>query len=338
MTNYRSVKRCNARIRQLEKMLAGKPKKTYNKEETSKLKDKAINTLTERVAVRVANRQIAKQRRSLVLRNFLWGSYDPVANEWEELNNVPTQYNLISWNGISSDLLFYIQKEDVEMQAAQLQANHPHTEMNEAAPPSGPDIGAPAPGLARGTTDTIKSGYRTSSVIFVTSLSAKLKININNHKIIHADGTSVGPPGVTRGYLEWAFVVVTLPQPIPDVNYAPPLSNPTADKLLPISSWGYNSLLDTQESSRKNELKRRVVARGKLRFSYDDVQEKQHYKTCSVNLKNPIMIKFDPKTQLGNATNKKIYFVCRSTIPEDPAFNDKKPSVFAVTKLFYYEQ
>lgn len=290
-----------------------KSKRSYQK--NKKLLDKKINTLVESRMQEIAKDEIDKNLKVLTSRKYLFTRYNPTNNEYSPL--VPPS-DLIDWNGHVVELS-NIPKTDIETRGNLPQLNDLLTSINEQT------------GDNDGTNQLMigdpMNGYRWSDIIYIRSVSAQLRIRSFELQ----EDIDLDIFGTVK--VKYAFIMVTDEQ---DVMYDP-LEEPEANQMLRMDPWGYKSSLDTDLALVFNSLKSRILCQGETTLVLNDSQTSEKYTTIYKKFNKPIQLVYKADDQNGQRVNKKIYFVTRSSVPANAAYNGVKPSLFACTKINYYE-
>lgn len=286
-----------------------KPRRRGN----SKLSDTKINTLVEQRMVEIAKKEVEKKLKILTSRKYLFHRYNNLTNEFTILN---PRSDLVDWRGNVVELS-NIPKTDVETRANVSQLDDPMTSQNEADDGNGQNqlmIGDPI------------NGYRWGDMIYIKSLSANLRIRSLN--LTEDDFDQFGTVKVKYAFVLWRDEESTMAQP---------LVEPQAQQLLRMNPFGYKGSLDKDLEMDFNGLNTRVLCAGECLLNLNDNQTTERWTTIYKKFDKPISIAYVDTDQTGQRCNKKIYFVCRSTIPSPSNFNDIKPSVYVCTKINYYE-
>lgn len=281
----------------------------------SKLLDKKINTATEVACLRIAKAEIEKNLKINTKRNYLFHTYDLETNEFAVLLDRP---DLIDWTGQVVELS-NIAKTDAQTLPNQPQADDPLTgnldENNDLDGPNqimlGQDI----------------SGERWTDIVYVKSLSAQVRLR---SFMLDTDDLDL----FQTIKIKYAFILVQDDEAtMMDVN-----NKPDANEMLFMQPFGYGGAkLDKELSFVFTARKRKVLCSGQTILNMNNDQTSEKFHSIYKKFDKPIQIVYPARDQNGQQANKKIYFVCRSTIPADSGYDGVKPSLYACCKINYYE-
>lgn len=303
----RSYKR---RARKANKFI--KSKKSYQR--NKKLLDKKINTLLESRMQEIAQDEIEKNLKVLTSRKYLYVKYNPQTNDFQVIQ--PTRRDLIDWEGRVTELT-NIPKTDMETLPNIPQAvDDLDTAIDETVNNNGVNtvmIGDPV------------NGYRFSDIIYIRSLSAQLRIRSFG---LTSDDIDI----FQTIKIKYAFIMVTGSQN----EMYDPLHEPSAKNLLRMDPWGYKSSLDPVQALEFNQVKSRILCQGETTLNMTEEQTSEVYTVIHKKFDKPLQLVYESDDMIGQKVNHKIYFVTRSTIPYSYT-EDIKPSLYACTKINYYE-
>lgn len=286
--------------------------KTRGSSKQSKLADKQVNTLIELRMKEVAQKEIQKQRKLLTSRKYIFHRYNPATNEFF---NLPSASHLVSWTGKVIELS-NISQVDIEMAVNAPQSDDPDTAANENLDGDGLAQGAPTQGI---------NGRRESNQIYIQSVSAQLRIR--SQRLGNNETDEYG-----RVHVKYAFVLWR----DEEVIMSDPTQEPDAQELLMMNVFGYAGKLDLSLEQTFHSLKTKVLCKGETFLNMNEDYTSEQWKTIFKKFEQPIKIQYAVASQNGQECNQKLYFVCRSSIP-DSADNGVKPTVYAVTKVNYWE-
>lgn len=294
------------------------PKKLYKRKyrvSVGKLLDKKVNTALEKRSKEIAIKEINKQRKVNLSRKFLFFKYDSSTNEF--LDHAPALINFakVNWGGRMCELTQFITKTDIEIVANVPPQDEKVTELNEALD---------GDGIAQGASTQRREGRRENEDIYITSISARIRIIIPPR-------TSADNSGIQNIKMKFAIV-----KHRPEDALAANLTDPK--ELLTWKPFGYSPQEDREKEAEDNRRKKRTLARGKYTINLNNTRGTEAYRIIYTKLKKPIHISFKPADQNGTSSSEKIYFVARSTVPTVPSYDSNQPSIHVCTKLRYYEQ
>lgn len=320
MARYVDGRDRNGNLRPRKKYRRRRQRRYKKTKKVSKLSDKKINTLVEVRMQEIAKTEIEKQRKLLTSRKYLFHAYNKLTNVFTAIttgSNPAVDESLIDWTGQIVELS-NIPQVDIEFETNVPQTDDPLTAINE---------NADGDGSGQGAMDLAMHGRRMSNSIFIQSVSADLRIVCQR---LEEDEQ----PIVNTLQLNYAFVLWRDIEVVMDtVDDAP-----DPNELLSMSNliFGYSGKLDPELEIKFHALKKRTLLRGKTSLSLNDIKSGDVYKTIFKKFKSPINIVYQKDSQNGQKCNKKLYFVCRSSVPDayDAAL---KPNVFVCTKVNYYE-
>lgn len=291
-------------------------KKTYHNKKrragTSKLSDTRINTLVEKRMVEIAEKTVHDNLKILTSRKYLFHRYNPNTNEFTVFD---PQRDLIDWTGSVVELS-NIPKTDIQTRLNAPQADDPDTAVIE------PLDGDGANQLMLGQAI---NGERWGDIIYIRSLSAQIRVR--SFQLTSEDMNLYGQVKVKYAFVLWRDI---------EENMDDAIVEPSASQLLRLNPWGYKGSLDKSLEMEFNALNSRVLCQGETILNVDENQTTERFTNIYKKFKKPIQISYDVEDQNGQKCNQKIYFVCRSTVP--PTYDDIKPSLYACTKVNYYEQ
>lgn len=279
-----------------------------------KLLDSKINTAVEVACLRIAKKEINKNIKVWTKRNYLFHSYDSSTNVFTALAGRP---DLIDWAGSVVEIS-NIAKMDQQTRPNVPQADDLLTgNVNENADGDGPNQ------LMVGVSSNER---RLTEMIFVRSISAQIRV-----RSFQLDDDLDLFQSVK---IKYAFVMVQDDEAV----MADPTDKPDANELLFMSPYGYGGAkLDPVLSSIFTARKKRILCSGETILNLMDTRTSEKFHTISKKFSTPIQITYPVLDQNGQQANKKIYFISRSTIPAHSDYDGVKPSVYACTKLNWYE-
>lgn len=294
-------------------------KQTYGKKKrrfqnSSKLSDKKINTLVEQRMVEIAKEEVEKNLKVLTSRKYLFHTYNPLTNEFQVLAN---RSDLIDWKGRVVEVS-NIPKTDVQTTLNQPQIDDPDTAQDENADGDGPNQ------LMLGQTI---HGERWGEIIYIKSLSANVRL-----RSILLEDTDIDLFGTVK--IKYAFVMWRDDEATMDLVGV----EPESQQLLRMNPFGYKGALDKSLEMDFNGLNTRILCQGECMLNLNESQTTERFTTIYKKFDKPLQIIYNERSQNGQVCNKKIYFVCRSTVPSPLSYADIKPSVYVCTKINYYEQ
>lgn len=276
-----------------------------------KLLDKKINTAVEVRMQQIAKKEIAKNRKLLTSRKYLFTDYDPNTNEF----SVGTSTSQIDWTGRCVELS-NIHKQDINFLANDDQKDDLDTSGVEAG--TG-DVG-------HGMVDKTSQGFRESDQIYIQSVSANLRIR--SKRLADLVSSDMGTVKVHYAFVVWRDEEATMSNPLIEPDPIQLLNQPMC--------FGYSGKLDVGIEQTYHGLKKTVLCKGSCTLALTENTTSERWTTIYCKLPNPLKIQYDPQSQNGQICNKKIYFVIRASCPDST--NDAlKPSVFCCSKLNYYE-
>lgn len=279
----------------------------------------STNTVTK-IASKVARLEAAKNRISLVKRNYLFPEalgipvYTPTTNVFS--------------NGLPCDWLGYrvrmmrVPLQDVDMVVNAPEFDDPLTQDNEFLD---------GDGLAQGQITKSQHGRRTGNVIKLSGIGINIRLRL-------PPGTGMtthSPDPKLFGKVEFKWAVVLWRSN----QMANPLIHPEVHELLEYRPWGYTPKLDIDLSRFHKDVKIRTLMSGKTTLRQTDSNQVDRYISRFLRLKDPIEIKYQVGDQNGTASESwRCYFVCRSNVPaSDADYDSVRPQVVACSKCFYYE-
>lgn len=277
------------------------------------LSDKKINTLVEVRMQEIAKKEVEKGIKLLTKRNYLFHSYDPVTNEYDVL---APRSDLIDWTGSVVELS-NIAKTDTQTRPNVPQVDDPETMVDENADGDGPNqlmAGVPM------------DGRRWGDIIYLKSVVANIRVR--SFELTDSDLDLFQTIKV-----KYAFVLLRDEETV----MTDPTDEPDANELLMMHPFGYQAKLDPELNMVFHGRKKTVLCQGETILNINDTSTSEKFHTIYKKFPKPIMIKYPVLDQNGQTPNKKVYFVCRSTIPAASGYDDIKPSLYACTKLNYYE-
>lgn len=277
------------------------------------LSDKKINTLVEVRMQEIAKKEVEKNLKTLTSRKYLFHTYTPATNVYTL--TTPNRRDLIDWAGRVVEVS-NIPKTDIETITNAPQVDDIDTAMDENADGDGPNQ------LMIG--DAI-DGYRWGDTIYVKSVSANLRLR--SFELQSNDVDLFQSVKIKYAFVLWRDEEDTMH----DIT-----AEPDADELLMLQPFGYSAKLDSTLNMKFHGLKKTVLCQGETILNMDDIQSSEKFHTIYKKFDKPIQLKYDSNDQNGQLCNKKIYFVCRSTMPAATT-DTSKPSVFVCTKINYYE-
>lgn len=279
-----------------------------------KLADKRINTLVEVRMQEIAKQEISKNIKHLTSRKYLFVNYEQATNEFNIMS--PPQ-DLIDWSGKIVEVS-NIGKVDNATVPNVPQVDDPLTQQDENADGQGPNQIMSIQNM---------NGQRFSDTIYVKSLVAHLRIR--TPILEDSDLDLFGSIKV-----HYAFVLL---RDDASVVYNP-LAVPQPEEMLTSPMpWGYMGKLDKPLEIETNQLNKTVLCKGQCVLNLNNTQTSEKFHTIFKKFDKPLQIIYNERDQNGQQCNKKIYFVVRSTVPTDAGYDGIKPSVFACTKVNYYE-
>lgn len=284
-------------------------KKKYYK----KLFDTKINTAVEVRMQEIAEKTVNDNIQVLTKRNYLFCNYDKDTNEFSVME--PRQ-DLMDWTGKVFPVS--IPKSDIVTILNDPPDENPLSMELEA------DNGN---GFNQLMVDKQVDGRRNGEVIYVRSLSAQIRT-----RSFQLSDTDINVFQTIK--VKYAFVLWTAPEGIID---DPAIPGPTAIELLRLNPWGYKKTLDHELNKVFNGQKSRVLCQGETTLNVKNDQTSERYSTIYKKFKKPIMIQYEVDDQNGEYSDKKIYFVVRSTVPAHEDYDGIKPSLFACLKINYHE-
>lgn len=313
--NTKYWKRSKAgRSRQTTKRRRPRPQVRYTgKPKTYKLSDKKINTLVEVRMQEIAKKEFAKSLKVLVSRKYLFNSYDPSTNIWTNLSGNP---HLIGWDGQVVELS-NIPKTDIQTQVNVPQADDPLTSLDENADGDGTNqlmLGQPI------------DGERWGDVIYIKGVSAQLRL-----RSFELTGSDLDLFQTIK--IKYAFVMLRDEESIMDSV----ADKPTANECVRLDPWGYQPQLDKSLNMIFHGRKKKVLCQGETILNMNSTETSEKFHTIYKTFSSPIQLVYDENSQNGQRVNKKIYFVIRSTIPENSGYDGVKPAVYVCSKIRYYE-
>ena len=286
-------------------------KKPYN----ARLSDKKVNTLVEVRMQEIAKKEVENSLKVLTSRKYLFTRYSPISNEFTALS---PPSDLIDWTGHVVEIS-NIHKTDIETRANVPQDDDPLT--------MGDEQKLDNDGTNQLMIGDAINGYRWSDIIYIKSVSAQLRLR----SFVLDENQQLDMFQTVK--VKYAFVLWIDDQ----TEVFDPNVKPDADQLLRMDPWGYKSSLDTVLAMRFNSLKSRILCQGETILNMNDNQTSEKYTVIYKKFNKPIQLVYDSQSQNGQKCNKKIYFVARSTVPANAAYNDVKPSLYVCTKINYYE-
>lgn len=259
----------------------------------------------------IAKAEIAKNTVRLVDRNFYFGS---VARD----NNCFTGGRRILFDGIVKQIA-EIDKADIEMPL-----NNPDDDSDESPEQKEEDFG----GVTQGMTVLSAHGTRFTDIVLIDGFKIDLKIFQDAINLPENPGT----PNVqlaqwfdrsANGSLvrQWPeevvleYYIIQCWYPAAQQTGSNPADMPTLIELVKSRLWGYNSKLDVLENAEYVWSKKRILAKGVVRYKLTELPiDKTVHRF--VKMRNPLKQKFLPRDQNGQqATLFKLFFVLRSNIP-----------------------
>lgn len=285
------------------------------KAKSSLLSDKKINTLVEVRMQEIAKKEVQKNLKVLTSRKYLFVNYDLLTNEFNTIS--PARPDLVDWVGNVVELS-NIAKTDSATTPNVPQVDDPDTMQDENADGDGPNQIMLAQDI---------NGERWGDIIYIKSVSANLRIR--SMQLTDEDLDLFQSIKVTYAFVLWRDEETTMD----DVT-----AEPDANQLLKSPQpWAYQAKLDKALNMVFHGLKTTVLCKGETILNMNDISTSEKFHTIYKTFDKPIQISYDPRSQNGQRCNKKLYFVCRSTIPAHQDYQDVKPSVYACTKVNYYE-
>jgi len=306
---YVPVKRWKPRYPKYKRRNYGyrsKKKKSYGI--TAKLLDKKINTAYEVAAKRIAQEEIAKNRVSLVKRDYIFGDYVPASNEYVD--------------GVSIDFLgkiVYISDIDLIDNVTSVNVpkpDDPLTMDNEALDLDGVNQIAPTQN---------PNGRRNNNTVIFTGVSLELRGKIE--RLLDAD-----PMTYDNVKLQYEII-----QEIPNV-YNTPYVIPTVQQLMAWRGFGYTPKIDADAEELIRTAKRKTLLKGTMMLNLSEGNTDIKFDKTYVKFKRPIKIQYALGDQNGTdpILGGRIFLCIRSTVPNS-AHSKHKPIVHCATKLYYYE-
>lgn len=323
------------RFRKRTRKRFGKRKRTKGKIYKNGIPKKAFygraDTLLEKVIVRLAKKEINKNRVNLIDRNYYYGQFDPVTNFF-------TGGRRIFYSGEILGLA-RIDKQDINFVA-----NQPDADPMEA---SGPRQELDGDGAQQGGITSTEHGRRKGDMVKIKGFTVGLKAWLDRMPFdpdsdwfqTAANGSFVRTLPETI-ILRWRIVMVTDAQAPVD----PAIQvHPTAVELLPLHSFGYSSSLDDIEKNATLLIKKRTLAKGSMSFNVRDQINKDKTMQRYFKMKTAITQKYLPADQNGRqSVSHRFYWVIRSNVPhmagtQNIDYSQFAPRVHVCLKTHYYE-
>lgn len=269
--------------------------------------DNRSEAIVALVSKRIAKAEIAKQSVTLINRQFLFGTYNAVQNLWNGAHR-------LDWAGTVIPVS-QIPQTDIELSAANFAgADIPETLMT--------DESNPPVGIAMGHTVQTKHGKRNSDFIKANGFSLYLRG--------YSPRTSNPLPLMDAVVIRWRLVSLRCE----DVHVAG--FEPTAEEVMPWNSAGYSPKLDIDEAQLRDDRSYRVLAKGSMALKVSTLKSDVKTVTRFRSFKSPQLITYKPGDMQGrHYTKRALFLVFRSNVPLDTNYEDYRPSIQCVSKLFY---
>lgn len=281
----------------------------------AKLLTKKVDTLVEHRMQEIAKVEVEKNLQVLTKRNYVFCDYDPVTNEFNELDGDATN-SAVSWAGSGPVELTNIGKVDMAAILNVPQSDDPETKEDENLDGDGTNQVSQA---------QIIHGRRQSNEVFIKSLSAQVRISVDE---IATQNTLLSSTKLKYGFYMYTGT---------DANMTDVSFEPAVNELITMNPFGYKSTLDKPLTTLRRQSTVRKLAEGTITISFNDMARKDIFRTIYKKFDRPIRIQYPPLDQNGQQANRKIYFCAKSTTPDAAGYDTVKPHLHVCTKLNYYE-
>lgn len=300
-----------------------KPRKARRKRvykvSTSKLLDKKINTIYERRAREIAQKEIARNIVHLIDRRFHFGNVNREFNQFA--NGTPVFYD-----GVVVPLA-NIDKTDVNFVVNAPDVNGMHDDLTN------PEVDND--GAQQGIFTQSMHGRRSTETVLIDGLKCSLKI------FLERSDSFVGQD-LSTVILRWAVVARYTSNAMADQGGT---VVPEPEELLRMQTWGYSSKLDTQEQQEQTNLwiKDRTLLKGRTSFQISDIRAQEKTSSRYVKFKRPMKLTFMPEDQNGfQSKTCKLWFVCRTNVPHSGPgqpidYTPFAPRIHLCSKVYYHE-
>lgn len=301
----------------------------------SRLLDKKINTLFERRAQEIAQKEIAKNTLQLIHRKY-WFPYHYPAGASFVFNRTTNEFGpglAIDFDGIIQEM------SDIRMADSMSIFNQPVA--NNALTQEDEALRAAQDGVNVVGRYLTPHGARATSNVVFTGVSLSVKVRLSKVNANVSDYTQ--DPMIDTTELRYA--VISWRSDCEGSESITTGTLPAVENALPWRPWGYSKDLDVEPERQLDHGHERIrtLLRGsvflKPKVDRDEVKERSHY----IKFKRPIELSYvdSPANQQGqNPLREKIAIVFRSNIP-DPAglgaYTEYMPYVIACSKLYYHD-
>lgn len=274
---------------------------------------KKYDSVVERVCARVARIEIQKNEVRLISRKHILGTYDRQLFLWTNPTPIDVRGVVIPMSRIPLT--------NVTMQAAIPALDIPETMENESLANTG---------LAMGILTQTAHGYRSKDFIRVSGFSLFLRAFVERR-------VEATVPAMEYSELRWRLVSVrsTDAQDGP-IGPTPGWKPDPWEVLIWPRPDGYSAKLDHQDAQLTDDLKTKILCRGRVKFQYRLDKSDYHISTKYCTFKKPILIQYRPGDQSGGFhESSQLFLVFRSNVSSDQSVQNYRPRVCGVTKLHY---
>lgn len=266
------------------------------------------DSLVEKVAARVAQQEIRKNEIRLISREYLFGTYDKTNYAWSGGLPLDVQGSVVPMSRIPM-VSFPPNPNTGGI------SDIPETEDNEANVPYG---------LVYNIPEMTRHGFRISDFVRVNGFSLELRGVVNKR-------VEATVPLLDSSYVAWRLCLVTSD----DVHG--PAWEPSSREIQPQPHFmGFAPKLDHAESQTTDGVRTRVLCEGRMNFTYSVIKSDVKTKSWYTEFKNPVLIQYKPG-DLGGQHHEggALFLSLRSDVPSTQAYNQYRPMLFAVSKLYY---